>query len=667
MTADARSGGRPRVTAWRRLIAAMVACQTRRFGTARRLVASALSGSRDGHLHLAAACVLYVTRDHDRALAVAARAAAVDPSLAADATELRVTIAEPLGWDQEARLALEEAMEAAPEDARWPARMTPLMVRAGALEEALRFAERAVALEPRSPRMRLEVARLLAALARHEEAIAAAHAALRCAPAGEPRFWRAAAEILADAGAIDEAEAALRHVRPPAGDAAIDLRLAELALWRGDLEAASAHLDAAGRGSAAAARPRGILLALRGAWEDARAAFDAALAADPEDYVARTWRTEAAYRLGDLSAAEADVRKAIAAAPRYHPAAWGLRYLVVVASEPESHAERIAEAATAEFRPLVREAFADADAFLAQATRRDLVERVEALLRRCDGNRSCALTYRDEAGRRVRARARAAARFASRSALRQIRGRPPAAVFAALDAAIERFPASSLPICHRGELHLWLGDLARARADLEAALAINRHTRWAHIGLTGIDIAEGAPARALETSARGVAIMYDTEGPAVFVYRGEAERLLGDLEAARRDLETALAISDQRLGAWLLLALVHAERGDAAGLESAWGRLEVAAAGLLSDAARELGVTLWGDPGEGASAAERVAVITRALAMCRGNRSTGHTTYITADGRLRFVAPYVTPATRDAEDRQFLGYARNYLQSRRRG
>ena len=160
--------------------------------------------------------------------------------------------------------------------------------------------------------------------------------------------------------------------------------------------------------------------------------------------------------------------------------------------------------------------------------------------------------------------------------------------------------------------------------------------------------------------------MNNTEGPAGFVYRGEAERLLGDLEADRRDLETALAINDQRLGAWLNLALVRAELGDDAGFEAAWEHLEVAARGLLSDAALELGVTLWGDPGECASAATRVLAIRRALAMSRGNRSTGHTTYFTASGRLRFVPPNATPAMRAAEERQFLGFARNHLRARRR-
>jgi tetratricopeptide (TPR) repeat protein len=668
MTAQAQRSRQPQATARRRLIAALIACQSARYGTARRLVDSVLAGPADGPLHLAAASVLYVTRDHDRALAIAAKAAQLDPSLAADATELRVTLAEPLGWDQEARVALEEAIAADPEDPRWPARMTRLMVRAGALEEALRYAERAVALEGRSPRMAMERARLLAALARHEEAIAAVREALALAPAGDPRYGRAAAEIFADAGAVAEAEATLRQARAAADDPAIDRRLAELALWRGDVEDAEARIAAADLDADARAwaRPRGILLALAGAWEEARAAFDAVLADDPQDYVARTWRTEAAYRLGDLEAAEADVGQAIAGAPDYHPAAWILRFLIVVASEPALAESTLAEAGTAEFRPVVREVFADAAQLLAGCTRRELAARVDALLRRCLGNRSCALTYRGDDGALVRLRARAGVRYAARSALRQIRGRPPAAVLEALDAVIDDYPASALPICHRGELHFWLGDLERARADLNAALAINTHTRWAHIGLTGIEIAENAPARALETSARGVALMHNTEGPAVFVYRGEAERLLGDLEAARRDLETALAINDQRLGAWLNLALVCADLGDDAGFEAAWEHLEVAARGLLSDAALELGVPLWGDPGACASAATRVRAIRHALAMCRGNRSTGHTTYLTKSGRLRFVPPYVTPAMRAAEERQFLGIARHHLRARKR-
>jgi len=635
-------------SAKRRLLGAVGAASRGRLRSARRRVDEALAiADGDPRIHLAAASVLFVTRDYQRALDQAALAGRVDPRRRSRATELQLRFAVALGWDQEACAILEVALEAEPEDPRWSAYMTRLMVRSGALEEALRWASRSLEIDDRSPRMRLEVANLMAQTGELEGARRMVAYALEIAPAGEVLYWLGAGSILAEAGWIAEAREAYERARElDPGRAEIHAELAELALWRGELEVA---LESAGRSeeageSAAAARIRGVVAALRGDYAAAEVYLDDALAVSPDDSIALTWRAEVAYRLGDHERVSDLLNSATMSAPGFHAAAWIIRFLSVAESDPRKSSEdRLSPVGVAELRAVVCEIVPEAAAVIDRGTRGELVALLLGVLEAMLGNRSVRTTYRRADGRIVRALARTGVRFASRKALRQIRGRPPERVLAELDEVVARFPGSALPVCHRGELRLWLGDLVGARRDLDEAIERWAFTRWAYIGLTGIDILEGDYERALETSARGVEMMSGTEGPAVFVYRGEALRCLGRLSEARRDLERALAISDKRLGAWINLGLVLFGEEDYAGAQRVWVRLRRDASGLLSDAAHELGVTIWGDPGEEVAQEVQRRVLSRALVMMRGNRSTGLTTYITESGRMRFVQPCSDP------------------------
>lgn len=676
-TLRARDGNRR--TARRLLIAAAEALRRGRYGSARRAVdaataldatdaADAAKPASQGRHLLAAACMLFVTGDYGRALDCAAQAAVMEPQLLSFATEIGVVIAELLGWDQEARVLLSEAIQADPCGASWHARLVRVMVRSGARQEALLHAHRALEIEPRSPGMTLELARLLAATGRREGAVDAVARALQLAPVGVPRYWRGAADILLEAGAHGAAEQALRQAQIfDPGEATIELELAELALWRGDVQAAEGHLGAAaalGPDLPASWRVRGACAAFLGDWPQAIDELARALEGDDaDDYVAFTWRAEAAYHVGDLEGARGFLHQAIGRAPGYHPVAWMIRFLVYAAEEGEALADQvISEAACAEFRDALCEIVPAArDLFGAGGRRSQLVACIDQALQCTLGNRDVRLTYRAGNGEIVRVRTRSATRYASRQALRQIRGRPPTQVLEALDQVVARFPHSSLPICHRGELHFWLGDLELARRDLEAALAINPYTRWAYIGLTGIDIAEGDPRRALQTSAEGVRMMGGTEGPAVFVYRAEAHRLLGDFEAARADCERALAISEERLGAWLNLALVEAGLAQWGRFTRVWRQLEERAPGLLSDAAAEFGVHLRGDPGHELGHDRKRTIVERALRMARGNRSTGLTTYFTSVGRLRFVQAKGGAVDRKDAERRLIAHALVHL------
>jgi tetratricopeptide (TPR) repeat protein len=223
---------------------------------------------------------------------------------------------------------------------------------------------------------------------------------------------------------------------------------------------------------------------------------------------------------------------------------------------------------------------------------------------------------------------RSSPRHAARRALELVRVAPPARVLAELDEVVAHFPGSSLPTCHRGELHLWLGDAARARDDFRRSIELCRETRFAYIGLAGAALLEGRARTALNALDEGVRVM-SSEGPASFAYRAEALRLLGRLEAARAEAERAVAQRPSRTGAWILLALVRHELGDTIGAREATARVVAAAPALLEDAEQEALGRPARDDGDAARALEH------ALRMLRGNRSSTCLTYFTASGELR--------------------------------
>src|SRR5262249_17472258 len=135
----------------------------------------------------------------------------------------------------------------------------------------------------------------------------------------------------------------------------------------------------------------------------------------------------------------------------------------------------------------------------------------------------------------------------SRDAMQLIRIASPEEAFRRLDAVAARFPDSSMPLVYRGELQLWLGRYPEARADLRAAIALVKQTRWAWYGLACIDLVAGDPERALATCARGIKVMENTEGPVALLVRGEAYRLLGRLDDARAELRRSCELNPTRL------------------------------------------------------------------------------------------------------------------------
>jgi tetratricopeptide (TPR) repeat protein len=561
----------------------------------------------------------FVTRDYDVALRLLAQVGTLDPAEAVQALRLAMQRAGRLGWEHELRDCLTRLAEREPREIAWVTALARLYADRRVLPEALEFARKAVALAPDAEGW-LRLARWAVVANRPEEAIEA----VARAAAADPLE---AATILCDAGAFQQAQVLLERAEPTA---AVTARRAQLALWQGRHD--EAEVLARACPTPEAARTLGALALLAGELAEARVHLDAAIASDGHDDEAFCWRAELHLREGRLEDAIEDLDRAMLAAPGFPLAAWLLRAISagreVRVGAPQA---RFGEALES-----LRILCPQTDAVLA---RRDPGECYALLWRALEvlhGNRSTLPTFLLD-GELRRLPVRTSPRHASRQALETIRLMPPERVLAELDAVVARFPQSSLCPCHRGELHLWLGDVEAARRDLEAAVALQTTTRWAWIGLGGCELLANAPERALAVLERGVKTLGNTEGPAVFVYRGEALLRLGRFDAAVRDLTEALRTRPTRLAARLLLALALHGHGDVEGLRSQFEDLRARAAGLLSDAGRIAARTVWKTPGWLPEAAAMAEVCEAALALLQGNRSSTCTTWRTPEGTIRAV------------------------------
>jgi tetratricopeptide (TPR) repeat protein len=496
-----------------------------------------------------------------------------------------------------------------------------------------------------------------------EKALRAVRDALRSNPDDPASRLKAAAALL-EIGAFDEAralyDALLDDVPRGAPATPVVEALAQLALWRGDIECALRHADGLVGSAAdgAAKRIRAAGLVLRGDYAGALALLDAVLAADPEDGEAHLWRSETLLRLGDRANAAAAADRS----RRYgYSFAAGAIHLLAALPPPEArdsaptvpgqvdgavfHAEQELKTELTALVP------AAAELLSTPMTVGQLGELLEHALAVLQGNRNRLATWVRPDGTLARVPPTGAARMLSRDAFELIRVGAIGESFRRLDALAARFPDSSMPVVHRGELHLWLGNYAEARTDLERAIAIRRRTRWAWYGLAWLEIVTGDFERGLATCAEGIAVMGDGPYPPAFACLGEAYRRLGRLDDAREQLETACERAPTRLSAWVDLALVHGATGEHAQQAAVFAKVARLAPALVSHAANELGedvftaVVLAAPFGEDVAAAGvQPAMLNRVLehvlVMMRGNRASGLVTYFTADGRFHHVPRY---------------------------
>ncbi len=606
---------------------------------ARADVTAALRAApRDAVLRVVAAAVLFATRDYHESMARLREAGERSRAVGARARQHALAYASRLAWSREQAAALRELARLVPGRVMWHEQAAALHRLGHSDAHALRHYAAAARLEPDEPRWPLARAELLAQGGELEAARAALReASALTSPVHGPRVAALALaagdfprvdSLLADADRHDPSALWPRILR------------AQLALWSGALADARALADAIAAADAdhpAADRLRGAVAVLEGRLEEAHAPLERAAARAPDEPETAIWRAELALREGDFEEAHALLNHAVARADGFLFVAWILRALIVI-EETRADPRPLGHNVLEEIRDVLLELLPDAQEVIDAGEPAPLRELLEAALRRLGGNRTTTATTVDERGALHRLRTRTGARYSSRMALKTLLSLGPTGARERLDAVCRHFPRSALAVCHRAELHLWMGDLPRARADFERSIEMVRGTRFSYIGLTGVDILEGDPARALATSARGVEVMRGTEGPAVYVYRGEALRLLGRHDDARRDLTRAVHIHPTRIGAWINLGLLAAARGDATELRRVFAQVSARAHGLLSDAARERGVCIW--PGVQAPAPSDDAlrsVLERALAMMRGNRSSSTHTYFTREGALRFT------------------------------
>jgi tetratricopeptide (TPR) repeat protein len=597
--------------------------------------------------------ILYVCRDHHHSLEAFDRAVACEPKAASRAYRARIRRAARLEWSEEVRRSLESVIAYEPGNPRWHVEALRIHAHARDWEAALHHADAVLKVEPRAEQVHMERAAILARLSRYDEALACADTALSLTP--ERKYRLEAARIAMDAGAYAAAEAYLAQVaRAYEGDPSALVGLATLALFRGRLEDAAQKADEVLRHSpddVGALRTRGGVAVLRGRYDEAFVDLDAALAIDPNDYQARVFRAEALMRVERYDEVREELHRATMCADGYLLVAWILRLLSRMKSGDPQHV--LDNYRISELEAGVTELVPEMESDLQSGEHARVETVLEEALRRLAGNRTSMPSHLRD-GEPIRLQVRTAPRYGSRRALELVRTASVELALAELDRMVERFPKSSLPVCHRGELRLWMGDLEGARADLEAAIAILPQTRWAWIGLTGVDTLEGDPERALSTSADGVRAMGHTTGFSVYAYRADALRRLGRLEEAEADLDKSLGQHSSRLGSWILLGLVRGARGHDDGLLEVWRHLEDHAIGLLSDAARELGVELWPERDARPEPAAAQRVLEHALYMMRGNRSSTCATYRTEDGGVRYVPRFPhrgrSPHEADADD-----------------
>ncbi len=628
-----------------------------------------------GIVHLLASRLLRVLGDYRSALDEARAAAALGtPSAAMQAFEC----ARELGAHHEAREILESLLSqpatatAATGDAeslfdQAVHNLLRLYVDAGYHEAAAATLERYLPRVRRAVNISLLAVRVYVRREEPEKALAIIRDMLADSALATSVKLEVASYLL-ELGAFDAARAVYEALLERDRTALPPLEaLGRLCLWTGDLQGALAYAErirAVDANAASARRIEAAVKVLHGQHANALPILDALIPTVPRDGEAYLWRAEAHLRLGNKAAAQADADRSMYHGYTFAALAIHLLGQLVPGPAPRHiwqhllpELEQLCEDARAvladhtcdEENRLVRVADVSARSdwrgpALVQA--QGLIALLERSLLAMRGNRTPLATWVRGDGTLVRLRCPKSPRDAARDAMQLIRLASPEDTLRALDDVAVRFPDSSMPWVYRGELQLWLGNYAEARADLDRAIAVHRQTRWAWYGLACLDLVAGDPERALATCAEGIRVMDDTEGPVAFLCRGEAYRVLGRLDDARAQLTRSCAVNPTRLSAWVNLALVHGLAGEHTAQSDIVRRLTEIAPAFISEAALELGDEVFRAVvieaqlgGSVAPAADPVVdrLLQHMLAMMRGNRSSSFITYFTADGQMRHV------------------------------
>lgn len=595
----------------------------RRVAEAERVLDTVLAASLEpGLLPFASTLAWSVGRFHDAVLLLEDAARRLEGPRRAAALRVLLHQAAQLGWQQEAAQALGQlrALGPIPDEDRRELRR---LMQARDVEAARALAQALLA-STDDLSLRLELCNALALAA---DLPALKRELDRVSPEREEEFLEKV-RLLVDADACAEAEAlALEGARRFEACAGLHVWASRLATWRADAstgEARARRAVACDAGSADAWCALGAALEQRER-RSGRDAFAKACELDPAHAEALTWCADLAELEGDDEAMTRYLNRAVSVSAGHPVATWLLRaHGALPSAMPvnELSEARVQESATAleELVPGAVERWRSAPTV---DFARETLRRARVAL---SGNYGVHATRWDGVRlTRLGPAARTGPRNDSRRALELVRTRPLAEVCRAFAPLESRWSRSSLPDAHHAELHLWAGELDEAERLFRRAMALTRGTRFAWIGLTGVELLRGQLTQALETCAEGVMVMRDTSGPAVFVYRGEVLRKLGRLDEAVSDFEAALTHTPRRLSATMNLALALHARGDAARAEAAWRHVADHAPALVSDARRVC-----------PAGAAWPVVMEKALESMRGNRSTSLITYFVGE-RLRLV------------------------------
>lgn len=562
--------------------------------------------------------------------------AAAQPGASPLALSTKLELWSRIGRTAEAIEAGMEAIRAAPRRAGVLLFLSRIFDQHAAWEQALALLDEAIAESEPSARLELAAAELLDKLDREAEARARFARAAELSPADLPHAL-ALCDVGARAGELEQAERwADRAVAIDPTSVGARIALAELLLWKLDLAGARASAEAAlaiDASSAAGHRILGGVAVLEGRLEDAEGHLRRALELDPSDAEALVFQAEARLRGGALYEAVDLVDRAILLA---HGVALSPRMLRLLSTlRHGDHPEIFGANGAGEVRGALVALFPEAAPLLVVPRSEDLERLLSAALERLGGNRTVTQTVIAEGGRLERFRARRGPRATARRALELVRVLPEPELMRLFDEVIAEHPGSTLPLCHRGELYLWLGHYDEARADLERVIATFPFTRWAHIGLTALEMVLGRYPEALAACARGVEVMRST-GTSVYGHRGEVLRRMGALREARGDLEEAARLHPSRVSVELNLALLDGAGGNFSGQAARFAALFPRAFGLFDDAAVELGIEPIYDA-RSAPPEEVRAILEQSLAMMKGNRSSSCATYLTREGRVRVI------------------------------
>ena len=649
-------------------------CRQERFSTARAELRTLLGGGGiRAQWRLPAALLLFVTRDFGEALDQLDRWAAEAPDRAARPLRERLEMCLRLGWLHEARESLDRGIELAPDPTSW-------LLRGLALHNAVRddagassYVQRALRLRPGDPGLLLEAARLLNRLGRYPDGARTAKQALRRGAGDDAQV--AVFRRLVESGRLGEADAVARRRAESQPHAAAPLaELARLAHWRGDLREGRRLVSEALRKDPAcpgALREQGVNRTLGGEPGAAEADLRRAVTLDPADDQAWVWLGDALGRMGDLDGAVRAIDRGLVLGGGRNPTAFVLRQSLVIRRDNrlplrdgrmpadgsqvgpmKTERSRLKTGVSPrkmlqELGGLIRAVRPDLEPAVAAGEPLEVLAALDQVLDRLSGNRSCTPTVPDPAspaGLR-RAFVPEAPREQSRRVLELIRLLPAEQVLARFAEVKAAHPESTMPDVHRGEMLLWLGRTEEADRDFERCIAADRGTRWAYIGRQAVEIVRGDYAASLAQAERGVCAMDHTAGPTLFTYKGEALMALGRLDEAADQLSEAVRRHPSRVGARVLWGLCLGRLGHDADQIGVLRGLMDLAPGLLSDAARMLGLELWRDPDSPAPEPdERRAVLEQALVLLKANRSSSCVTYFGERGQLRTV-----PGVREEE------------------